>query len=446
MELFSALLILCAWNSPVPGEFPAQRPVTRSFDVFFDMRLNKRLRKQSWGWWLETLSCPSWHHCNVSYDYENEAKEFTLKYDTGGNICASPGALELQIINDTFPKDEIKFAIDSLKNNKAPGIDGTPAEIVKEELIDIIVIVFNYMIENKEFPDIWAEGLRAALFKSGSRLCVGNYRGITILGIFAKLFEIAVNNRLCFVNEAFVKKMMFIMAASKKEVEPVIIYSTLNGLVQRQLSIGSSLYLCYVEFSWAFDMIIRHILFYKIMNSGWYGNFIDTMRNLYEKTYFRIKCRGKVSSSILDTLGVNQGGIASGLLVRKYMADMSEYLGTEFAVCVNDVIVAHILWADDLILVSNTSSGLQKQLNGLHKFCSRNMMVVNELKTKVMVFGKKDDNAIIFNGILFRMQRCTNTWVISFVLLPFVQETFLKKIRDFYATKLGKPSLVFSKS
>ena len=58
-----ALLVLCAGNSPVTGEFPAQRPVTRSFDVFFNWRLNKRLSKQSWGWWFETPSCPLWHHC-----------------------------------------------------------------------------------------------------------------------------------------------------------------------------------------------------------------------------------------------------------------------------------------------------------------------------------------------------------------------------------------------
>ena len=46
METFSALLAICAGNSPVPGEFPAQRPVTRSFDVYFDLRPNKRLSKQ----------------------------------------------------------------------------------------------------------------------------------------------------------------------------------------------------------------------------------------------------------------------------------------------------------------------------------------------------------------------------------------------------------------
>ena len=51
-----------------PGEFPAQRPVTRSFDVFFDLRLNKRLIKQSWGWRFETLSRPLWRHCNDCND------------------------------------------------------------------------------------------------------------------------------------------------------------------------------------------------------------------------------------------------------------------------------------------------------------------------------------------------------------------------------------------
>ena len=63
-ETFSASLAICAGNSPIPGEFRAQRPVTRSFDVFFDLRLNKRLSKQSWGWWFETPSRSLWRHGN----------------------------------------------------------------------------------------------------------------------------------------------------------------------------------------------------------------------------------------------------------------------------------------------------------------------------------------------------------------------------------------------
>ena len=70
MDIFSALVVICAGNSPVPGEFAAQRPVTRSFDVFFDLYMNKRLSKQPWSRWFETLPRPLWRHSNVvSGDY-----------------------------------------------------------------------------------------------------------------------------------------------------------------------------------------------------------------------------------------------------------------------------------------------------------------------------------------------------------------------------------------
>ena len=67
METFSALLALCARNSPDTGEFPAQRPVTRSFDAFFDLRLNKRLGKQSRRRWFEMPSRSLWRHCNARH-------------------------------------------------------------------------------------------------------------------------------------------------------------------------------------------------------------------------------------------------------------------------------------------------------------------------------------------------------------------------------------------
>ena len=65
MEKLSALLALCGGNSPVTGEFPAQRPVTRNFDVFFDLRPDKQLSKHLRGWWFETPSGSFWRHRNV---------------------------------------------------------------------------------------------------------------------------------------------------------------------------------------------------------------------------------------------------------------------------------------------------------------------------------------------------------------------------------------------
>ena len=64
MEFFFALIALCAGNSPVTGEFPSQRPVTRSFDIFFDLYLNKLLIKRPWHRWFETPLRSIWRHCN----------------------------------------------------------------------------------------------------------------------------------------------------------------------------------------------------------------------------------------------------------------------------------------------------------------------------------------------------------------------------------------------
>ena len=75
-----------------------------------------------------------------------------------------------------------------------------------------------------------------------------------------------------------------------------------------------------------------------------------------------------LSPPIIDQLGVHQGGNASPTLLRTYLADLCEYLTKHVGLCISDTIVAHLLWADDLVLISDSEQGLQKQLDGLHKF------------------------------------------------------------------------------
>ena len=82
METFS----ICAGNSPVTGEFRTQRPVTRSFDVFFDLRLNKRLSKQWWGWWFETPSRPLWRHCNACASPRYSLSNSTAAFVYAGSL------------------------------------------------------------------------------------------------------------------------------------------------------------------------------------------------------------------------------------------------------------------------------------------------------------------------------------------------------------------------
>ena len=79
METFSALLAFCAGNSLVTGEFPSQRPGMLIFDVFFDLRLDKRLSKQSKRWWFKTPSCSLWHQCNGIREFEFIINKYTYE-------------------------------------------------------------------------------------------------------------------------------------------------------------------------------------------------------------------------------------------------------------------------------------------------------------------------------------------------------------------------------
>ena len=85
--------------SPVTGEFPAQRPVTRSFDVSFDLHLNKRLSKQLIRRWFETPSRSFWRHCNGYTIYS----PFQSKHShCHANSIAYTRAFSKQKINTTF--------------------------------------------------------------------------------------------------------------------------------------------------------------------------------------------------------------------------------------------------------------------------------------------------------------------------------------------------------
>ena len=134
------------------------------------------------------------------------------------------------------------------------------------------------------------------------------------------------------------------------------------------------------------------------MKGGWNGRVIDTLKDLYSKTCFRVKRGGKLSPLIPSLTGVNQGGVASGILFRKYLKDLDMYLKKEVGICIGETIIAHLLWADDLMLFSNTENGLQKQLDGLKLFCANNKMIVNETKTKLLVFGKDYSGNKSFNN------------------------------------------------
>ena len=115
--------------------------------------------------------------------------------------------------------------------------------------------------------------------------------------------------------------------------------------VQYNMILHTSLY-----WSRAFDLINRHMLFYKLIKARLHGRIVDTLCNLYAKKQFRIKCNGSLSPLLETSTGVNQGGYVRSCLFRSYLADLTDFLTTSVGVRVEEETLLHLLWADDLLM------------------------------------------------------------------------------------------------
>ena len=130
-------------------------------------------------------------------------------------------------------------------------VNGIPAELLKScknELSQWVTQLLNYIFEQRNFQKSWSEGLRSSIHKAGYRLLPDSYRGIMILPIVGKIFEMAVDKQQSFVNETFNKidpcNGSFIN--DSRTSDNLFI---LNGLIERQLNMGQSLYVCFIDFS-----------------------------------------------------------------------------------------------------------------------------------------------------------------------------------------------------
>jgi hypothetical protein len=329
--------------------------------------------------------------------FEQEAADFLRKYDNGELQGIVENSLELNILNDNISVEEVACAAKKLKANKSPGLDMIPAEFVKMNINQIkshLTILYNYILSKGIYPAKWAEGLRVAIPKDG-----GDIRPITIEPVFGKIFEIIIDNRLNFANEVFSKGDKYnggFVKGSMTQDNMLI----LLGCIQKQTLQGRKLYMAFVDFKKAFNFINRKLLFFKIIRSGRFGRMVDLLRNMYSKIRARVKINGSFYDWIDDMCGTNQGGPVSPNMFRNMLADLKEYLNTNYGIVMSeDEILTHILWADDLALVSDSEKGLQEQLDGLFKFCGQFQMIVNELKTKVVIFGQRSGSEnCVFNG------------------------------------------------
>ena len=288
---------------------------------------------------------------------------------------------------------EIAAGINKLKLGKAVGLDCISGEILKicsQRMIPWLKKIFNSILQLGKYPNTWSEGIINTLHKSGNVQDPNNYRGITITSCLGKLFSIILNKRLeCFVAENSILKPNQIGFQNKcRTSDHMFIIRTLIDKYTNNKS-KRNLFCCFVDFRKAFDCVWHNGLFLKLLRYNIRGHFFNLIRDMYKKVTARINMYTHLSEKIECKVGVKQGDVLSPNLFNIYINDIPDALtNDQDSPILDDIPINCLMYADDLVLISLTASGLQKQLNELDEYCKKWFLSVNISKTKVMQISK----------------------------------------------------------
>ena len=295
-------------------------------------------------------------------------------------------------LNSVISEEEIVKAIKELKLNRSAGPDLLINEFFiygKDVLLRVLNMLFNKIFELGYFPESWSEGHVIPLHKKGSINNVENYRGITLLSTLSKLFTRLLNNRLTQWAEVY-GVYVEAQAGFRANMSTVDNIYVLHGLISHFLNSGKKLYCAFVDFTKAFDYVVRDNLWFKLVKLGVRGKILNIVRSMYESVKTKVKYYNQLSGEYICTLGVRQGECLSPFLFSMFLNDIEESFISNGAdgIDVDSFKFFLMLYADDIVLFGNTHEELQDNLNTLSDYCNRWRLVVNDLKTKVVIFRK----------------------------------------------------------
>ena len=235
-------------------------------------------------------------------------------------------AVMFEELNLPFSNADLVKAIRQLRTNKSAG----PDKLINEFFINgthvlcpTMLILFNKLFSMGYFPETWSDGYVIPLHKKGSINDVNNYRGITLLSTLGKLFTRLINNRLSDWAENY-SVLIEAQAGFRPDMGTVDNIFVLHGLISHFLNRGKKLYCAFIDFTKAFDYVVREILWFKLIKLGLRGSILEIIKSMYENAKSRVKFCNEIGNEFFCSLGVRQGECLSPLLFSLYLNDIEE--------------------------------------------------------------------------------------------------------------------------
>ena len=333
-------------------------------------------------------------------------------------FASLPELPALEELDKDIGAEELMQAVRALKNNKAPGRDGVPAEALKiafrddsfvptserlaqggeEGAGDTLVLspmgrtiwwLVSHMWANGAVPDVWAESTVVSIPKKGDLTVMGNYRGISLMGTVLKVVMRVVSDRL---DKALEEHHRFSpgQAGFRHREECPTQIACLYEACRRRMLRDEDTYLMFVDLEKAYDTVPHEGLFRKLELQGVRGRMLTFLRSVYACSRICVRSGDapfQFSKSFPLERGLRQGCPASPILFNVFINDVLDGMPHGATVEIRDgesVCIPGLLYADDLVLLANTPEELQAMADQLTRWLSCNEMKAGIAKCAVM--------------------------------------------------------------
>ena len=290
-------------------------------------------------------------------------------------------------LNCVFKKQEVKKILKSLNGGKSAGWDTIPNEFLihsPDLLAHWLTILFNKIKTEGVMPRGWNKGRITLIHKAGQREHLSNYRPITVIISLSGLFSKLLNSRLSEVVEVH-NLLGEVQNGFRRERRMADNSFILDSILWKAKANNREVHLCYVDVVKAYDSVNRNILWRKLSKMGFGGDFLGCLQALYTGDSVDSVVNGVSTRPVYLGRGLRQGCSLSPLLFALYISEIgSDISQSSEGFNLGGVTFSGLLFADDVVLVSQSFHGLQSLIELMKSRCDDLKLEISEFKSKIV--------------------------------------------------------------